>query len=68
MIAPAVITIIFVIYFIGFFAACTMMPITLGLKLFFGLLPLLLAGVIIFVFVERLKEIRSGEEDDLSKY
>ena len=68
MIAPAVITIIFVFYFIGFFAACTMMPITLGLKLFFGLLPLLLAGVIIFVFVERLKEIRSGEEDDLSKY
>lgn len=68
MIAPAVITIIFVIYFIGFFTACAMMPISLGLKLFFGLVPLLSAGVIIFVFVERLKEIRSGEEDDLSKY
>lgn len=68
IVAPAVITVIFLLYFCGFFAVCTMMPIPLAGKLFFGLLPLFLAGVLIFVFVERIKEIRSGEEDDLSNY
>ena len=30
--------------------------------------PLALAGVMIGVTVSRIKEIRSGEEDDLSQY
>ncbi|MCL1918046.1 MAG: hypothetical protein FWG14_06990 [Peptococcaceae bacterium] len=31
-------------------------------------IPLLCAGVSISVLIERIKEIRSGEEDDLSQY
>lgn len=68
MIAPVIITVIFVLYFIGFLAACVWIPMPAALKLLFGLVPLLLAGVCIFVLIERIQEIRSGEEDDLSQY
>ena len=34
----------------------------------FIIIPFALAGVGIFVLVERIKEIRDGEEDDLGKY
>lgn len=68
MIAPIIITVIIVLYYIGFFAVCALLPLPAILKLVFGLVPLLLAGVCIFVLIERIEEIRSGEEDDLSKY
>ncbi len=68
MIAPIIITIIIVMYYIGFAAVCFLMPIPLGLGLIFGFIPLVLAGVIIYVLVERIHEIRSGIEDDLSQY
>lgn len=68
MIAPIVISAIIVLYYIGFIVLCFIMPIPLIAKLLMGIIPLALAGVIIYVFIERMKEIRSGEEDDLSKY
>ena len=68
MIAPIIITAIIVLYYVGFFVACVLIPIPTPIKLLFGIVPLLLSGVCIYVLVERIKEIRSGEEDDLSKY
>lgn len=68
MIAPIVITILLVLYYLGFFLLCIFIPMQLWIKLLMGLVPLGIAGVSIFVLVERIKEIRSGEEDDLSKY
>lgn len=69
MIAPIVITAVFVLYYIGFALLCAFVEgIPLLIKLLGCVIPLVLAGVCIFVFVERIKEIRSGEEDDLSKY
>lgn len=68
MIAPIVITAILILYYVCFFAGCMLMPMSAGLKLLFGLVPILLGGVCIFVLMERIKEIRSGEEDDLSNY
>lgn len=68
MIAPVIITVLLVLYYVGFFIVCAWMPMPFILKLLFGLIPFLLAGVCIFVLIERIHEIRSGEEDDLSKY
>lgn len=68
MIAPIIFASILIIYYIGFFILCMFIPIPLALKLLLGLIPLLLAGVSAYVLAERIKEIRSGEEDDLSKY
>lgn len=67
MIAPVIIIAILIAYYAGFFILC-MSTIPSALKLLFGLVPLLLIGVSIYVLIERIKEIRSGEEDDLSKY
>ena len=33
-----------------------------------GLIPLVFSAVIVMVCIERIREIRKGEEDDLSKY
>lgn len=69
MIAPIVITVIMVLYYAGFAYVCVFWDgIPLIVKILGGVIPALLAGVCIYVLVERIKEIRSGEEDDLSKY
>ncbi len=69
LIAPIIITVIIVLYYTGFAAVCLVAPgIPLSLRLFFGIIPLALAGVMIYVLLTRIKEIRKGEEDDLSKY
>lgn len=69
MIAPIVITSLILLYYIGFVYVCVFLDgIPLLAKILGGVIPLLLAGVSIYVLVERIKEIRSGEEDDLSKY
>lgn len=69
MIAPIIITIILLLYYLGFACLCFFiegMPV--WCKLVMGIVPLILAAVCIFVLAERIKEIRSGEEDDLGKY
>ena len=68
MIAPIIIVSLLVLYYIGFFILCMFIPVAPLPKLLLGLVPLLLAGMGIYVLVERIKEIRSGEEDDLSNY
>jgi len=69
MVAPIVITVLLALYCIGFaltFLRVREMPLLV--KLVGGIVPLLLLGVSVYVLVERIKEIRSGEEDDLSQY
>ena len=68
MAAPIIITAIMLIYYIAFFAVCVWAPMPLIVKILLGVIPLLLGGVCIYVLRERIKEIRSGEEDDLSQY
>ncbi len=68
MAAPIVIAVLLVLYYVGFFVVCMWIPVPVVLKFLLGLVPLLLAGVSIYVLVERILEIRSGEEDDLSQY
>ncbi len=69
LITPIIITVIIVLYYTGFAAVCLIIQgIPLSLRLFLGIIPLALAGVMIYMLLTRIKEIRSGEEDDLSKY
>ena len=68
MIAPIVITVFVVIYLIVYAAVCMFTPVPFALKVLLGIISLALIGVIIYVLMERIQEIRSGEEDDLSKY
>ncbi len=69
LIAPIVISAITLIYLIGYLFLFVFTPgMPFLIKLLFGLPAIGLIGVVIFVFIERLEEIRSGEEDDISKY
>ena len=67
MIAPIVVTILLVLYYIIYFAL--LISIVEGIwKLLLGIIPLLFIIVMIKVCIERILEIKGGEEDDLSKY
>lgn len=68
LIAPIVITILLVIYFSIFLVLWSFIFISAIVKIIGTLILLTLIGVSIYVLIERIKEIRSGEEDDLSKY
>lgn len=67
MIAPIVISAVIFLYYIFFFSV--VITYVKGIAMIIaGIIPLALAGVMLYVCAERIKEIRSGEEDDLSKY
>ena len=68
MIAPIIITGIVIIYYSLFFGLLITSLDNIWLKLLLGVIPILLAATMIFVCVERIKEIKGGEEDDLSQY
>ena len=67
MIAPIIITILFVLYYAFYFTIVIALPVGIW-KLFLGIIPVVLAVIMIYVCVQIIKEIKEGEEDDLSKY
>ena len=69
MVAPGVIAVIAVALLAFWLVGFALVPgVPLFLKILLGLIPASLIGVAVFVLVERIREIRSGEEDDLGKY
>ncbi len=67
MIAPIVVTVLVVLYYTVFFALITYY-IDGVWKFLLGIVPAVLAAVMIYVCIQRIKEIKGGEEDDISKY
>jgi len=66
--APIVISVFTGGWVAGWAAACWLLPVFWWVKILAGGIALALIGVTIFVLKERIQEIRSGEEDDLSQY
>lgn len=69
MIAPVVIIALISIYYIAIgviFAYMNGVPMLA--KIIALVVPALLSGVAITVLIQRIKEIKKGEDDDLSKY
>ena len=66
MIAPIVATVLMLLYFAFYFIL--LMTLDGIWKWLFGTVMLIFAVVMVKVCVERIKEIRKGEEDDLSQY
>ncbi len=69
MIAPVVIVALISIYYIAIgviFAYMNGVPMLA--KIIALIVPALLSGVAITVLIQRIKEIKKGEDDDLSKY
>ena len=67
MIAPIVVSVIFVLYFAIYFGLI-ISAIDGIFKYLLAIVPLAMACVILAVCIERIKEIKKGEEDDISKY
>ena len=67
--APIVISVLVGLWLLGYAVLVFLVPaIPLWIKLLGAVIPLALLGVTIYVLCERIKEIRSGEEDDLDNY
>ena len=68
MIAPTLITVILVAYFAFFVYTCIYLEPPFWFSIALVALASCLAGICIYVYIERIKEIKSGVEDDLGNY
>ncbi|MBQ6874152.1 MAG: hypothetical protein IJO24_07655 [Clostridia bacterium] len=67
IIAPVIVTLIMVIYYAVYFGF--LVSLLEGIwKYVLGIFPLVFSVVTVAVCIERINEIKDGEEDDLSKY
>ncbi len=67
LIAPIVVSIIMVLYYVVYFGI--LIALIDGIwKWLLGIIPLAFIAVMLKVCIERINEIKKGEEDDLSKY
>ena len=67
MLPPIIVTAVMVIYYIAYFGFLITLLDDIW-KFLFGVIPLAFSAVMIKVCIERIQEIKKGEEDDLSKY
>ena len=67
LIAPIIVTILMVLYYVVYFGF--LITLLNGIwKYALGIIPLAFSIVMIKVCIERINEIKKGEEDDLSQY
>ena len=67
MLPPIVISVIIILYYIVYFGI--LITLLEGIwKYVLGIIPLIFSAVTLKVCIERIKEIKEGEEDDISKY
>ena len=67
--APIVVTVLLCLWFGTWLVMAWSAPgLMLWTKLLGTVIPLALIGVSLYVLAERIKEIRSGDEDDLDHY
>ena len=66
-VAPIVVTVLMILYYIVYFGF--LITLVSGIwKYALGIIPLAFSAVMIKVCIERINEIKKGEENDLSQY
>ena len=67
MIAPIIVTVIMVLYYAVYFGF--LISLLNGIwRYALGIIPLAFSILMVKVCIERINEIKKGEEDDISKY
>ena len=67
MLPPIVISVIIIFYYVVYFGI--LITLLDGIwKYVLGIIPIIFSAVMLKVCIERINEIKKGEEDDLSKY
>ena len=65
--APIIVSILMILYYVVYFGI--LISLLEGVfKYAFGIIPFVFSIVMIKVCIERINEIKGGEEDDISKY
>ena len=67
MVAPIIVTVIMVLYYALYFGFLIYLLDGLW-RWALGIVPVAFSAVMIYVCVQRIIEIKKGEEDDISKY
>ena len=67
LLTPIIVTVIMVLYYLAYFGLLLSLLDNIW-KYVLGIIPLVLTVIMIAVCIERINEIKKGEEDDLSKY
>ena len=68
MAAPVIITILFLAILAGYGTVYFMIDLPIAVQLLLASLLVALAVAMVYILVGRIKEIKGGEEDDLSNY
>ena len=67
MLPPIVISVIIIFYYVVYFGI--LITLLDGIwKYVLGIIPIIFSAVMLKVCLVRIKEIKEGEEDDISKY
>ena len=67
MLPPIVVSVIIILYYVVYFGI--LITLLEGIwKYVLGIIPIIFSAVMLKVCIERIKEIKEGEEDDISKY
>ena len=67
MVAPIIVSIIMILYYMIYFGF--LISVLDGIwRYIIGIVPIAFSLLMVKVCIERINEIRKGEEDDLSKY
>ena len=67
MVAPVVVALILILYYVVYFGFLIWL-IPNFWKYVLGIFPLVFSAITVKVCIERINEIKKGEEDDISKY
>ena len=67
MIAPIVVSAVMILYYVVYFGFLIALLPSIW-KYVLGIIPLGFSVVMVKVCIERINEIKKGEEDDISKY
>ena len=68
MVAPIVVTILMMLYYVIYFGLLILLLDDSIWKYALAIIPVAFSIILIMVCIERIKEIKKGEEDDISKY
>lgn len=68
MVVPIIVSVIVICYCIAYVIFFFTSNSSFMIKAIGAVVMFAVMGVMLFVLAERIKEIRSGEEDDISKY
>ena len=67
MLPPIVVSVIIILYYVVYFGI--LITLLEGIwKYVLGIIPIIFSAVMLKVCIERIKEIKEGEEDDISEY